>query len=366
MQNRLIRTVVCGLCFAVTCRADESAIRRWLEHRRVAATDPLDLPGWEIVFEYRGPVEVSEAQLAQWKQKVQGLPDHPLRQDIAIAERRLSKGPDVDTYSLWTLSDDRWRMNVDSNYFDTFLDCGADGEELWAAEAQTLSIYDASTDAAIAEPVRQRLASAKSNLLLLIGEGGQLGRTANPELTAVHVQGNAWTAKLSNDRAWRWMLRGSFDPVDGGVTVNYIAEYSPRSTDPSRTLEFGPRLQAGDWGLVPGSLRMKTSLGTTEIRVISARKPAASDLRRITAVPSRQGGMVADPVRGERPVSRIDDYRNGEAVARVMGPDGETEIKLRPEHARFGGEGLRRVGWVGAAGAMALGVAIWIRRRRSA
>lgn len=326
----------------------EHRVREWLRSARAEATAATVPTDFRMVYEAVVPNHVTDEQLAEWRRQTRATPQHPLRSEIIIAERRIARGPDVDRHTLWFRNADRWRLNVDSNYLpEEFLDIGLVTGEGWSLTGESLSLHDAGGGERSSVAMAEKQFTQDVRLFLL--GGVMIGRSADLETMKVTGSESRWNASLSNERGWRWTYVGSLRSENGAGRIDRIEEYRPESSKVTRQIEFADY----SWNeLVQREVAGNVSVwsepyGIKQLRLTELVPEGRSRLREVTNPPvRRRGGLVVDDaVRGQMEVSRVVDTRGGRATVTSAGDDGPRTMDL--QHAQTSwGRRLRQIGWL--------------------
>lgn len=112
-MRRLVVAIVSTLAPAVSLAQDDAClrVREWFDTSWTLAPS-LDISGYEYEITVREPPKYSAGEIAAMERQVDSFPDHPLRQKIRVASEALERGEQVTTYTVYMLTNDRWRINT--------------------------------------------------------------------------------------------------------------------------------------------------------------------------------------------------------------------------------------------------------------
>ncbi len=331
----------------------------WFEAERQLAAHPPPLGNVRLDYEVYEHAFATPAVLAQWKQEVQGHPEHPKLQLIPVVERRLRDGPDVSHGSIWRPREDAWRQNVEPSKptpgVVTFGDRGQRGSQHWRLFEDTVVLEQPGSSS-----VQSELASLHHLLGLFLHGGLHRGQTG--EINSVSIDSDHWTIEGANDRGWSWSYEGTWNAdLDRGFV--HGVEERPAAKD------WGARVWAlGPYEVDPVLARWVAT--RVEYRAGRGAEQSRTDYRLGGAYPVETDRMAAvllvpaigkeDAVRGLIAAGMEQDV--GEGVIRRIDVAGRVTATDRIDRPPPSSPVLRNVGIVAAVAIV--GVLIWMRVRR--
>jgi hypothetical protein len=340
-------------------------VREWFLKARHEASKPIEpLGAIHVRIRTEHPPTVDAATLRAWREEVAGKPQHPLRREIEIMERRLAR-PDVSVQTFWYIAADRWRVSRDLNYTADgrdgthFFDAGARGTRRWELRPESLRLYDGLTSPATLqahEEINRGL--IEQSLRLFFYSCLDFGtRSADLDGLQFHVDGHRWRASLANDRGWRWTYEGTWHAESKQGLVLRAEEHRPEQTEPSAIYNFsGHTTDPALRRLIPHKVdHYSAVLNTTrEITWLGSATGDRQVIERVATgpwIPTGHRGTeyreVDDPLRGAIRLARLHDYRGGRVRRTDYTQDGlaETVFLERPSPPRKV-QRLRVAGWV--------------------
>lgn len=359
----------CSLALAGPLHAQsETELLAWLESELERAVAYPDIEGVSVSFGELFHPKMSSTDRTQLRQQVADRPDHPGRHELRAEERRAGVGPDVRSWTIWSVSQDRWRINQTLSYQSNlpYVDRVRRGRDGWMLTSEYLAVVDT------ANPPSGRDIGASEGLIraylddfLFGGLGAGAPQAARLEDAA--IQDGGWTvtrvhASASGARIAIW-FRGRWDSNAGRGFVEQ------KRIDDSPALDaIGSSQTYSDWGRderlgrwVCRRVDKHDSRGTlTESLVFQNSSTFTRDeFDRMTRIPDPAG---ADPIRGPVTIRTVNDFRETPAKWQTISSGRVEDSGRFTPGRRPSAVPWRRVGWGTAAVILTALVIIRIRR----
>jgi len=361
------------------------AVGVWLEERIEACVEWTIPEGVRVSYSLIWPVEYTRAELREMQRRVEGKPDHPLREEIAKAEAAFEHGPTESRKVFWSGPGGRFRLNSTevggplasvpqiAALGGFWVDMGGRADVAWSLTPVQIRIADgrgAAPSSDFASSRGQALNAVKS----LRFEGLDWLAHIRREVEDVRVgaaDGDGWapfaaTVRIRGDTlyevrgAWsagstRGVVNG-LECVDCGSNPEWIG--SRRTIAERRTGTLIGDVASRIVTFKPDGSPRKT------LRFDDAQRFDPSDLEALTRVPDPLG---EDPVRGEIMATSVDDTRTGEVWAVERAEDGTEALRRTrgPMRAEGGRATLTYVGWGAASVVVALLIGLRIKSFRA-
>ncbi len=315
---------------------------------------------------------MTDAELAQARERVASKPDHPDRFAIMGEEQRIERGP--DKRELEVLYDDsaRWRFNMTTvapnrSYADMALD-GSEAWQLTAAQSQTI---DASAPPRGYEPSSRQAQFERPIQRFVIGPF-DFGTSKDYEVLNSTTEPNGdWSAHVQRvDGKYLWVLRGYvgkdgvtikdrqlFASKKNKLTLQSIAVYSDRGTGDFFSVPIYHRIV----GYFPDGKVIRT------VREVVSVENLDPDVMRKAMQPPKPNSI--DLIRGKLAVKEFVDFSSGVPVITNVNADGSKSVS-RPfdstaSSSNWSVRVWKAIGWISGAFIVVLGIFLWRQRQRA-
>lgn len=288
----------------------------------------------------------SPAEVARLTQEVGGRPDHPRRPILEESQRRLAKGPDIATYSVWVKSRESLRVNREIDGVTGYLDQVLSPSVMWTMTPMQLTIVDPE-HAPANRDARGNIPGWEKDIGFFRFGGVHLGhRIALQPDSAIQLT-DAWqiVARARNGLVIEYALQ--WDPrADRGYFMGGTYRAVPENPEAVGTFfrVSGWKYfdQADEWfastieEFFPDG-RPNQTLELMEVGTIST-----EEFQRLVAVPSLNG---TDPIRGAYTFSSVYDFRPNSRAITTMTADGPESRPMPSGGVADQPTWLRAAGW---------------------
>jgi hypothetical protein len=377
-MTKAVVTKVFGVLFFIALWTSTTAfaaptrdeVLAWFEQERSAAQDPARLKGLLIRFRTIQGERPTEARVVELRQAVDGRPDHPLRKDLEILERRLKFGPDITEVAATRAGTLEWRVSESKLHEPYRYDYGADGRNGWSiSEDGQLIVADKdSGDYAGKLSNFETFADGVINTLVF---GRAWDRSGLPStVEKVEIVGDTWTISLglTNPEGVR-LVREYFGTWDSSAKRGLILrQQSFMRSDGQNVLQSTTDISG--WTNSPElgrpvAAKFIERAASNAIRMnvefSSASRIDDTIFRRMVTIPAID---QADPLNPDLKIQEIADVRpTFNSVQRVL-PDGTAEaVRVFDDSSARQDAALRVAGSVALGASVVVLLAIRISRR---
>lgn len=302
---------------------------------------PLDFT-YEVRLLYVPP----PAQLEAMRKQVEGLPDHPLRIELAMYERRLQQSSPPYIYRAMIGGPTQWRLAIEGMAGPgMYADVGRDRNAAWSLAPQQLNVAIAdppTTGYEYAESIDNITGAARTLLYQGIGIGPPGQPTEPPRIS---VSGRTWAAEVGYKDWSTFRYEGEWDADTkrGTVLRTTVIHSDTYPEDVGFGTEYGGHVDD------PTLERRIATVATRyrpdsrverEHRLRSVEWSTQAQLTLAARVPSLDR---PDPIRGALTVDSIYDHRP-DAPSWVRSPDTSEMVQTYAPTQRY--RHLRLLGWV--------------------
>ncbi|MBL0927490.1 MAG: hypothetical protein IBJ11_07545 [Phycisphaerales bacterium] len=371
--------VAVAALLAPTSGAQTGEVPASLRDAVAAARFPLDLGGpFEVVFIETQYSTMSESEIADLERAVALFPEHPDRRLIERNKPLALRGPAAEECRVWFDSARRWRMSGtplpggSTDHRQAPADLVLDEHRAWdrtIVESRAIDEYQAGVDGGatfkLASGLGAQTASAKVSFFVYGGltSAGHKGGAR----TAMRATADGWTAEFQREDVFRWIVSGAWDAAtQQPIATGSVGEARDPATGAWRR---NNSIRFLDWREVPGISRPVShrveyldAKGRTEwIRELVSFRPVSR--REFDMALAEPSASVPDPIRGLRPVRRVED-RTEWAFAPGASPAASASgggWALWWSARSRGGVNLALLGCAGLA--LAAAALVWWRRR---
>lgn len=352
--------VLCS--FPAQASEDEAALTRWLEGELHESREFPQLTNIAIQFRYEMHWPKSPGEIERLRRATQGLPQHPDRMMVDLADRRLREGPMSYEITAHVRGEGHWRISRDLSG-DTYRDVVVAPDYAWSLTPNQLTLIHQEHG----WPENQRLDTLESELVnafaYLFYGGLHAGPDASPRVLSADRDGLSWHARIDpGDGRPVWRVAGRWD-VDAGRGFVTEVEYNFQQ---AAEQDLGSLLVVSDWDYVDTIDRyiarraeFRYADGSLHRAYVwlGAEREEPERFESVFRMPRDDGD---DFIRGPLTVTSVADYRSARAVLFGHGPDGRTQAVLRePE----GGTGSwKSKGWFAAGAVLTALVALRVRK----
>lgn len=342
----------------------------WFEQERSAAQDPATLKGLLIRFRTIQGERPTEARVAEVRKAVEGKPDHPLRKDLEVLERRLKFGPDIVEIAAVRAGALEWRVSESKAHELYRYDYGADGRNGWSiSEDGQLIVADKdSGDFAVKLSNFGAIAEGVVNTLVF---GRAWDRSGLPStFENVEIAGDAWSIRvvLTNPEGNKFVrgYSGTWDATTNRGTI--LRQQSWSRKDGKDTLQSTTDITGWTNSLEIGrpiatKFVEQTASGMVRMNVeyVGTNRVDTDTFRKLIAVPVIDG---VDPLNPTLKIHEIADVRPSvNRIERVL-PDGTAEaVRVFDDSSARQDAALRVAGSVALGASVVILLAIRISRR---
>jgi len=186
--------------FALACQASAqptpNVVREWLagELERAREIDPIDyFRGLELEHVVESHETPSPNELARMRRAVEGHPDHPDRQRLAVFERRRHEGPDISRRRLFLGSQDRWRWCTGPTE-GAWMDYCFSGRTAWLLSDGSLSIFSRGRGFPPQQDLSNELQLIRTYLAKHVFRGIDEIASADVSIESVTIDEGSWRA----------------------------------------------------------------------------------------------------------------------------------------------------------------------------
>ncbi|MDQ7012305.1 MAG: hypothetical protein Q9O74_00240 [Planctomycetota bacterium] len=347
---------------------DRETVEAWLRAEWANAAD-AQLPP-DIVLEY--VVDVVEvptaAEIRALRAEVRNRPDHPMRQDLEIYERRLAHGPDRTVHKVWYSSEDQWRLSQSLEYTGDeggYWDTARSGALVWGMSKQQLTLVDAEHEA----EVKRRFAERGTEVIRSVWNSLVFGNFAfgwfqESTPTLISIQNDVWIAQAVNSGGVIGEWRGRWDSAAGRGFVTSVAFIGKTNGEPSSASEWyfedwSYNRDVGVW-IAARAAKQLDHRPMKSTRYLGAERVSDEVVRRAISIPDIAG---EDPVRGVVTISKVSDLRTGRDEVQWLD---ESQNLLYAETSSAKPRASNTLRWIGWATLVVMvGALLWVRVGRS-
>ena len=360
---RIIAWVACALVTSSAFAADDVEtwfLRLWNESR--AFPRELSQP-LRFTYQTRELYVPSREQLEEMRMQVEGKPDHPLRHELGIYEKR-ARGEYATTSTEVILGNPvLWRLSRDIDYGNErsfYVDTGQDGDAAWSLTDRQLKIADAVSPpdgygyARNIDEIR-----IQAQMFFFQGIGIGISGDLQPPLSFTRI-GPSWTATIT-DAGSVYRYDGQWDEAFGeGRILTWTVVSSEKFPDTvgERLVFAEHRADPVSGYSVAGRVTLQRSDGAkdTEYVLLNCERVTPQIVKLAAQTPSLDR---SDPRRGPLSVDSIYDHRPG-ARSLVRLPDTGQFVRTPSPIRQY--DRLRLAGWATLAGLVGIIVAVRISR----
>lgn len=374
----LMRMLFAGLLIALLGRVAPAAEEpvpgsvEWVE-AQIEAAKNFEIPeGIRVRWRREMLRLMTDAELAETRQRIAGKPDHPDRFAVMGEEQRSANGPDVAIRELLYGGPDRWRINeTNLGPSERFADMALNQGAAWQLTPTQAQLIDPVAPRRGYDPAsRESMFTAEVNRFLLGPFFAVSPRQDYEVLSAVFTPDDGWRCRWRQvDGKYEWLVEGIIEAgvlltaesrifsVKGGrETLQGISVFTDLRTDEQLGMPVFQsvvhHLSSGEQGRI--------------FQLLSIH-PLSRDALRDALRPPKLGG--SDSIRGVLATTQIVDYRGDVPEVLDRLEDGtiqrgflySTEGESRQTTERW----WRIIGWVSGFLVVLSGVLLWWQRRKS-
>jgi len=364
----LMRQLVVGIaiCMAPTqiyAQGDEltkEKLLAWFDAERAKAVAPPSMNGIRLSFVEVMPQATSQATLDKWRREVAGKPEHPMRPNIQLEERRMRHGPDRHEITIWYDGSQRWRLSQSRFYAgldESYLDVARRNEERWSMLPSSLSIDETRGQSHLDRHYPQMHAYLSK---VLYGSTHH-GRTEDPEQRQVFLRGDAWEIRSRNANGWSWRFAGAWDPDLNRPLVTEMRERRPKDDVDWLIVQYASWNTTDAGQIVPEKIETRVRLASdymirSHIADVEFEHVGTSAVDGVLDTP-RPG--TSGPIRGEVVVVGFSDAVRGDYAEY----DGEKEVsRIRDPALSIKSPSRAWIAYATAAAIVVILVAVRVRR----